>query len=146
MNQISHHEVPAGFLHCVRRECPIAATCLRARLWATLSSDKEVTSVQVLNPALATATDACPFYRSSAPAVYAFGFQNMQRKMFPQQYDTFRNLLISRLGRTAYFEYRRGNRPLSPQGQQMIRDALKRAGVSADLDFDRYEERINWYD
>lgn len=56
------------------------------------------------------------------------------------------NFLIARFGRNPYFERRRGDRKLSLQEQEIIRKALKQAGVTENLDFDLKEEGFNWFD
>lgn len=144
MTKIHYNEVPGSYAHCISRDCPMAAHCLRALAWEALP--QKIRSVQVLNPAQVTADASCPFYRSAEQETYARGFTGMQRKMFPEQYFRFSSRLMAQFGRNPYFERRRGERPLSPKEQQTVRAALKHAGVSPDLDFDAYEERTNWND
>ncbi|MDO5418833.1 MAG: DUF6078 family protein [Bacteroides sp.] len=144
MTLIHHNEVPGNYAHCIRRDCPLATNCLRAMAWEALP--KEIISVSVLNPARTKTTTDCPFYRNAASVTYARGFTKMQQQMFPEQYFRFSNRLIASFGRNPYFERRRGERPLSPKEQQTVRAALKYAGVSPDLEFDAYEERLSWND
>lgn len=56
------------------------------------------------------------------------------------------NILIAHFGRNPYFERRRGERKLPPREQEIIRKALKQAGVTENLDFDLKENELNWYD
>ena len=70
----------------------------------------------------------------------------MQKQMFPGQYDTFKSILIRKFSRNPYFERRRGETALSPNEQDIVLRALRRAGVTTKLDFDSYEDNINWYD
>lgn len=56
------------------------------------------------------------------------------------------NILIAHFGRNPYFERRRGERKLPPKEQEIIRKALKQAGVTENLDFDLKENELNWYD
>ncbi len=66
--------------------------------------------------------------------------------MYPEQYQKFMNFLIAHFGRNPYFERRRGDRKLNLQEQEIIRKALKQAGVTANLDFDLKEDGFNWFD
>ena len=45
---------------------------------------------------------------------------------------------------TYAYDRRKGNIALSPVEQQFIRDALRKVGVTEDLEFDRYETGLLW--
>ena len=55
-------------------------------------------------------------------------------------------ILTNKLGRTYYYERRRGDTALTPKEQRMVPDALKQPGVKEEMKFARYEENINSYD
>ena len=55
-------------------------------------------------------------------------------------------ICISEWGRNPYFERRRGARLIPPKEQEFALKALKIAGVTEEMQFDAYEEAINWYD
>ena len=74
------------------------------------------------------------------------GFTQMKKRMYPEQYQKFMNFLIARFGRNPNLERRRGDRKLNLQEQEIIRKALKQAGVTENLDFDLKEEGFNWFD
>lgn len=78
--------------------------------------------------------------------LYARGFTNFQQRMFPDQYTRFMAICISEWSRNPYFERRRGARLLPPSEQQFILKALKAVGVTEEMQFDSYEEAVNWYD
>lgn len=78
--------------------------------------------------------------------MYARGFTNFQKRMFPDQYLKFMNQLIATFGRNAYFERRRGETALSPKEQAIVLKSLKKVGVTEELKFDKYEENLNWKD
>ena len=102
--------------------------------------------LSVVNPGRCSKDDKCKFYRSNKPITYARGFAHFQKRMFPEQYDRFSTILISKFGRNAYYERRRGDTALTPKEQQIVLDALKAAGVTEEMKFERYEENTNWYD
>lgn len=107
---------------------------------------KTETILQLLNPAQCVKNETCKFYRDNTPVTYARGFTNFQKKMYPDQYQTFMHKLIGKFSRNGYFERRRGASALSPKEQEIVLAALKEVGITADMKFDSYESHINWYD
>ncbi|MDD2953560.1 MAG: DUF6078 family protein [Parabacteroides sp.] len=140
-----HKEIPADYAVCQHPDCPRAGKCLHQIAYQPLI-ERPVTALRLLNPTLCTRDEACPHFRDSAPVTYARGFTKMQSQMFPAQYRLFMSILVFHFGRNPYFERRRGDSPLSPKEQKLVRNALRRAGVAEDLKFDAYEESVNWYD
>ena len=78
------------------------------------------------------------------PVKFARGFTNFQKHMFPQQYDQFMTTLVLHFGRNQYFKGRRGDILLPPEEQEVIRLMLEKVGADSKMDFDKYEEHINW--
>ena len=143
MNKINYKDIPYGFIHCLRADCPMAEHCLRQIAMQALPKDEM--SVRILNPQLVEPSENCRFYRSDESQVYARGFTNMQKYMLPSQYDTFRYRLIGKFGRNPYFERRKGARLCSPSEIEIVKAALKEMGLEH-LEFDAYEKHLNWYD
>ena len=144
MPKKTYRALPPDYGVCLHAYCPMAATCLHQRAYPQLL--KKETTLRLINPEKCSKDKECRFYRDSKPVTYAFGFTNFQKKMFPAQYQTFMYTLIGKFGRNAYFERRRGESPLSPKEQEVILEALRKAGVTEKMQFDKYEENINWYD
>ena len=143
MKKIAYKEVPYGFIHCLEVDCPMAEHCLRQIAMRALP--KGELSVRILNPQIAAPSENCRFYRSDEPQVYARGFKNMQKQMLSGQYDTFRYRLIGKFGRNPYFERRKGERLCTPKEMLEVKAVLKDLGLEH-LEFDAYEEHINWTD
>ena len=137
-------EIPYGFALCGEAECACAGTCLRHV--AYLQQVETEKMFRVVNPRFCMKNETCAFYRDATPIVYARGFTRMQKRMLPDQYDKFSWKLIPHFGRNPYFERRRGDRKLNLQEQEIIRKALKQAGVTENLDFDLKEDGFNWFD
>lgn len=142
MNKEFYKDIPSRYKVCLHADCACAAECLRQLAYRSLMEKEEV--LWLLNPLRCTRDKSCPYYRSGALTVYAFGFKGMKEKMYPAQYQRFMSILIAQFGRNPYFERRSGKKPLSPKDQKFVLQALKQAGVEEKLEFDRYEERINW--
>ena len=134
--------IPANYPLCLHADCQVAESCLRQlafRRHAELG-----THLTLINPSLCTMQDNCPHYADSKPVRFAKGFTNFQKHMFPQQYSMFMDLLISHFGRNQYFMRRSGKVVLSPEEQNVIRQALVKCGVEDNLEFDEYIESILW--
>ena len=143
MKKIDHKEVPYGYSHCLRADCPMAEHCLHQIAAQAVTND--IICFDILNPQLVEPSENCRFFRSDEPQVYARGFKNMQKQMLPGQYDTFRYRLIGKFGRNPYFERRKGARLCTPKDMLEVKAALKEQGLEH-LEFDAYEERVNWSD
>lgn len=94
----------------------------------------------------AARTNHAPTTGTAPPVSYARGFTKFQKQMFPDQYRRFMTICINHWSRNPYFERRRGARPLPPDEQDFILNALKQVGVTGEMEFDSYEENTNWYD
>lgn len=144
MRKTLEKTIPNNYATCEHSDCPRAASCLCQIAYLPLREEAEI--LRVLNPGRCTKDEKCPFFRDSTPVIFARGFRGMQAKMLPGQYDKFMNFLIGQYNRTYYYQCRRGEMALSPKEQQVVRRALRYAGVSEPLEFDSYEESVNWHD
>lgn len=137
-------DMPESFAVCSHADCPRAAQCLHQTAYGEQMERCEI--VRLINPGRCTKDSDCPYYRDAAPVAYAFGFSRMKQHMYPAQYLTFMSVLKARFGHNPYYERRRGDIALPPGEQRIVLDALRQAGVTEDLEFDRYEYSINWCD
>lgn len=144
MPRKEYTSLPTNYPVCEHSDCPMAASCLHQIAHAMKLKTDEL--LRLINPTRCTQDVSCAYYRSNRPMVYARGFSNFQRRMFPDQYASFMAICISEWGRNPYFERRRGARLIPPSEQQFILKALKAVGMTEEMKFDAYEEAINWYD
>lgn len=144
MKKNPYKEAPANFSVCVHTDCTCGSTCLRQLAYPVLLEREAF--LHLANPTRCTKDHSCPYYRDAAPVTYMRGFTQMKKRMYPEQYQKFMSFLIAHFGRNPYFERRRGDRKLNLQEQEIIRKALKQAGVTENLDFDLKEEGFNWFD
>lgn len=144
MSKEVKNNIPDYYAVCQHADCPLSATCLHQIAYAPLQEKEEY--LRLINPARCTKDESCPYYRSNQPVVYACGFTNFQKKMYPAQYQQFMRICVEEFSRNPYFERRRGVRLLPPHEQQFVLNALKEAGVTEEMQFDSYEQCINWFD
>ena len=144
MPKKEYTSLPINYPVCEHSSCPMAATCLHQVAYSTLMEHEEY--LQLINPSRCSKNESCIYYRDSKPVTYARGFTNFQKRMFPDQYSRFMSICINHWSRNPYFERRRGERLIPPSEQLFILKALKAVGVTEEMQFDGYEEAINWYD
>lgn len=135
-------EVPKNYALCLRDDCACAKTCLHRLAYE--SQRTKSSHLWVINPDCCVPDTSCPYYRDSAPVIFARGFQGMQERMLPAQYRKFRELLSGQSNLNKFYLWRRGEFALSPEEQNQVLWALRQAGVTDELPFDRYEESICW--
>lgn len=144
MPKKTYTTLPEQFSGCLHAGCPMAASCLRQVAYSQMMGEKE--HLHIVNPQHCTLNADCKFFRNAKSVQYAKGFTNFQKKMFPDQYRMFMSTLILHFGRTAYFERRNGDTALSPAEQEIVLNALHKAGVEGEFEFDKYIELYNWFD
>ena len=142
MPKKEYTSLPKDYPVCEHSSCPLAATCLHQTAYSTLLEHADY--LRLINPTRCCKNEACTYYRDKKPVIFARGFINFQKRMFPQQYDQFMTTLILHFGRNQYFKRRRGDILLPPEEQEVIRLMLEKVGADSKMDFDKYEEHINW--
>ena len=135
--------LPTNYPVCEHSSCPMAATCLH-HIAYTMRMEQNEEYLRLINPTRCSKDESCTYYRDKKPVIFAKGFTNFQKHMFPQQYDQFMTTLILHFGRNQYFKRRRGDILISPEEQEVIRQMLEKVGADSKMDFDKYEEHINW--
>ncbi|MBS6911426.1 MAG: hypothetical protein KH188_02340 [Prevotella sp.] len=143
MPKKEHTSLPTNYPVCEHNSCPMAATCLHHIAYSILM-EQNAEFLRLINPTRCSKDEACAYYRDKKPVIFARGFTNFQKRMYPQQYDQFMTTLILHFGRNQYFKRRRGDILLLPEEQEVIRLMLKKVGADSKMDFDKYEEHINW--
>lgn len=121
----------------------MAATCLH-HIAYTMMMEQNEEYLQLINPARCGKDESGIYYRDKKPVIFARGFTNFQKRMYPQQYDQFMTTLCFHFGRNQYFKRRRGVILLPPEEQEVIRQMLEKVGADSKMEFDNYEEHINW--
>ena len=143
MPKKEYTSLPINYPVCEYISCPMAATCLHQVAYSMMM-EQNAEYLRLINPARCSKDEACTYYRDKKPMIFARGFTNFQKRMYPQQYDKFMTTLILHFGRNQYFKRRRGDILLPPEEQEVIRLMLEKVGADSKMDFDKYEEHINW--
>ena len=135
--------LPTNYPVCEHSSCPMAATCLH-HIAYTMMLEQNEEYLRLINPTRCSKDKTFTYYHDKKQVIFARGFTNFQKHMFPQQYDQFMTTLCFHFGRNQYFKRRRGDILISPEEQEEIRHMLEKVGADSKMEFDNYEEHINW--
>ena len=131
-------DVPTWYVLCTNGQCQFQSSCLRYLAGSRIPEDKEI-AMCVMPKTLKDGK--CRWYDKRTVAVFASGFSHLYDKVMKMDYTKMRKAITSYLhGAKLYYEYKRGDRPLSPEQQQWIRDYVKSCGYDWEVEFDRYFE------
>ncbi|MDO4159530.1 MAG: DUF6078 family protein [Prevotellaceae bacterium] len=144
MQKYKDEIIPSRYAVCQFTDCPMAKSCLRQIAYQLLLDNEDENCLLLLKPRFCSKDGNCSYYRDCNPVLFAKGFTNFQKKMYPSQYQLFMMRLKGKFGRNSYFMRRRGESLLSPEEQKFILDTLKQVGVTEDMTFDAYVEKIYW--
>ena len=140
--EIFSHKAP-NYLLCFINECPRRATCLRWLVGQELqSNDYNILSVNPMHPEVKA--NKCALYREKKPVRYAKGMMHFYDEMTRSQEIGIKHRLIVHYGRRQYYEYRRGERLISPEMQEFIGQVCKEHGYTKELRYDGWQDNYAW--
>ena len=132
-------KVPSWYTLCTNNSCPLKGECLRHLTAQNAPDDLEMAKC-VMPKALRNGE--CQWFDKITIGTWAAGFSHLFDKVMKKDYTVMRKNLTSYLhGPRIYYEYKRGERALSPEEQQTIRDYVKSMGYDWEVEFDRYFEQ-----
>ena len=136
--ELLKEKVGRGFVPCFNQSCQLREHCLR---WQGRDFvDRDAMVVLTVSPLLSG--DACRMYQSDEPVLMAYGFNGLLDRL-PRSMGTKLMLGVrSVCCRTYAYEYRNGQRPMTPTLQRHIETLCKEMGWEGDVKFDSYVESI----
>jgi hypothetical protein len=136
-------DVPSWYVLCINGLCPFQGSCLRYLAGSRVPETKEV-AMCVMPKALKDGK--CRFYDKRKVVVWAAGFSHLYDCVMKKDYTSMRKSITRYLhGAKLYYEYMRGERPLSPEQQTWIRNFVKSYGYEWEVPFDRYFEAYEYH-
>ena len=140
--EVFSHKAP-NYLLCFINECPRRATCLRWLVGQELqSNDYNILSVNPMHPEVKA--NKCALYREKKHVRYAKGMMHFYNEMTRSQEIGIKHRLIVHYGRRQYYEYRRGERLISPEMQAFIGQVCKEHGYTKEPLYDGWQEDYAW--
>jgi hypothetical protein len=140
--EIFSHKAP-NYLLCFINECPRRATCLRWLVGQELQSNEyNILSVNPMHPDVKA--NKCALYREKKHVRYAKGMMHFYDEMTRSQEVGIKHRLIVHYGRRQYYEYRRGERLISPEMQEFIGQVCKEHGYTKEPHYDGWQDDYAW--
>ncbi len=140
--EVFSHKAP-NYLLCFINECPRRATCLRWLVGQELqSNDYNILSVNPMHPEVKA--NKCALYREKKHVRYAKGMMHFYDEMTRSQEIGIKHRLIVHYGRRQYYEYRRGERVISPEMQAFIGQVCKEHGYTKEPHYDGWQDDYAW--
>ena len=142
--EIFKEKAVSGYTVCFAAQCPLKDRCLRWKVGQQMPDTKS--SYHCVNPHYQdVATEHCPLYRQSEKVQFAQGMMHIFNADMPRRVEPYvRSNLIASHCKTYYYEYRNGERLISPAIQEEIRDLFREAGWNQEVHFDSYVEDYEW--
>ena len=142
VKEVFSHKAP-NYLLCFINECPRRATCLRWLVGQELqSNDYNILSVNPMHPEVKA--NKCALYREKKHVRYAKGMMHFYDEMTRSQEIGIKHRLIVHYGRRQYYEYRRGERLISPEMQAFIGQVCKEHGYTKEPHYDGWQDDYAW--
>ena len=140
--EVFSHKAP-NYLLCFINECPRRATCLRWLVGQELQSNEyNILSVNPMHPEVKA--NKCALYREKKHVRYAKGMMHFYDEMTRSQEIGIKHQLIVHYGRRQYYEYRRGERLISPEMQAFIGQVCKEHGYTKEPHYDGWQDDYAW--
>lgn len=136
-------KVPSWYVLCTNAQCPLRDDCLRYLAGQHAPDDLE-TALCVMPKTLKDGQ--CRWFDRKKVQVCALGFTHLYDRVLKKDYTTMRKTITAYLhGAKMYYEYKRGERILSQQQTQWIRNYVKSKGYDWDVPFDSYMEDYEYH-
>ena len=142
--EIFKEKAVSGYTVCFAAQCPLKDRCLRWKVGQQMPDTKS--SYHCVNPHYQdVATAHCPLYRQSEKVQFAQGMMHIFNADMPRRVEPYvRSHFIASHCKTYYYEYRNGERLISPAIQEEIRELFREAGWNQEVHFDSYVEDYEW--
>ena len=132
-------KVPSWYALCTNNDCPLKADCLH--YLAAQNAPEDLETAKCVMPKMLK-NGECRWFDRIEIGVWAAGFTHLFDKVMKKDYTIMRKSITNYLhGARIYYEYKRGERALSPEEQQTIRNYVKSMGYDWEVEFDRYFEQ-----
>lgn len=136
--QFDFADVPQWYVLCTNNQCPMQTSCLR--FMAAQNAPDNLELARCVMPKMLKG-GKCRWYDKRSVVVWALGFSSLFDRVMKKDFTPMRKAITRYLhGVKFYYEYKRGDRPLSPEQQQWIRNFVKSYGYEWEVPFDSYYE------
>ena len=132
-----HNLVPHHYWLCYVERCPQKDNCMRHKACSVMT-DTLTHHPCVLPTAIADGR-ACPYFKPVRVMRGAWGFNTIFKEVKQKDCARLRDMIKAYLGgHGTYYRYHRGERLLTEEQQQYIKDVFVSNGYTMGLEFDGY--------
>lgn len=129
-------EVPSWYVLCFNSDCPRHEDCLR--YLAGVNVPESMDTAKCVLPHKGR-DGQCQWFDKTAVVTMASGFSHLYDKVLKADYTSMRKTITAYLhGTKQYYQYMRGERPLTPEQQDGIRKIVSSYGYDWEVPFDRF--------
>lgn len=142
-NREIFQEKADGYLPCFIDSCTLHSTCLRWLVGQEFSTERiNTTCVNPKNPKIGG--DQCLLYRNSEKVRQAKGMMHFFDEMPRRMEVSIKQELIGIYTRKGFYEYRRGDRLITPEMQRRIAAVCRSYGWTAEPVYDQWVDEYLW--
>ena len=137
-DDFDYSAVPGWYTLCFNADCPLHGNCMR--FLAGSHAPETLETCRCVLPH--TQKDGhCRWFDKIEVMTMAAGFTHLYDNVLKSDFTSMRKTITAYLhGVKFYYQYMRGERPLTPAQQQGIRDIIKSYGYDWDVPFDGYHK------
>lgn len=129
-------EVPGWYVLCFNAGCPLHKDCLRYLAGANVPESMDTAKCVLPHKGR---DGQCRWFDMTAVVTMASGFSHLYDKVLKADYTSMRKTITAYLhGTKQYYQYMRGERPLTPEQQDGIRKIVSSYGYDWEVPFDRF--------
>ncbi len=144
-NRLDFSNVPSWYVLCTNGQCPYQGSCLRFQA-ARYAPEHMETAICLLPRVLNEKENRCRWMDKMRIVVMAAGFENLYDRVMKKDYTPMRKGITAYLhGSKSYYEYKRGERVLTPEQQQWMNDYVRSFGYDWEVPFDSYFESYEYH-
>lgn len=141
-HEFDYNSVPSWYVLCTLSDCPLSGECLR-HLIASQAPETQETALCIMPSVLKAGK--CRFFNPIRKVRMARGFTHLFDNVLKSDYTAMRKTLTDYLhGSKFFYQYKRGERLLTPGQQQHIKQIMKSFGYGSDVTFDSFEDRFDF--
>lgn len=129
-------KVPGWYALCFNAGCPLHDDCLHYLAGANVPENLEATKCVL--PHMGR-DGHCRWFDKTTVVTMASGFSRLYEHVLKKDYTSMRKNITAYLhGAKQYYQYMRGERPLTPEQQRGIQQIVRSYGYDWEVPFERY--------
>lgn len=131
-----------NYVVCFNGDCSVRNECLR---WlAGCCQDDEWLVYAVNHNSQGAGGETCRHLRKAVEMEMPVGFVHMFDSIAEKKARAVRKDMLGEMGPNCYYVHRRGDKPMTPELQKVVRNIFKKNGVEDAPQYDGTAKTYNW--